>query len=602
MWWHWAETEEGVRTISTKEMMRKLYPLLRPHLRLIFFALLLLLIITATQVAGPFILGQIIINRFIIQEKNIPGIIITGVIYLAIVAIGIVVAYHQAIILFTIGISIITEFKHRLFKHIMHLGLDFYNENPPGKLISRVEADADTIRNLFGEVLVNLTRNFFLFLGFFVMMFIINWRLTLYVVILVPVLFGAVFVFLKKIRRYYKEIRAQWAILTGYTTEYVQGVDVIQQYNYEDNARKRMHEVNLGRYRIEVPTAFLDYGFWGGFVFGEIIAICVILVVGANSILNPSGALKPIEIGTIITFVEYIRQMFWPIIQVGEQLNFIQRAFVSAERIFSILEKEPDIKDGPKSAEELVFRHEIKFENIWFAYENEEWVLKDVSFTLTKGHRLALVGASGGGKSTIVNLLLRFYDPQKGCITVDGVDIREYPVGAWRTLMGLVLQDIFLFPGSIADNLRVFNEEVDLDTIRRVSGIVRANRFIEKMPGGYEGELTERGANLSVGERQLLSFARALAKNPPVLVLDEATSSVDPHTERLIQEAIEKLLEGRTAVIVAHRLSTILSSDNILLVHDGRVEESGTHEQLLEIDGFYAKLYRLQFAEAEAGE
>lgn len=383
----------------------------------------------------------------------------------------------------------------------------------------------------------------------------------------------------------------------------MQGVDVIQQFNYEDNARRRMHEVNLGRYRIEVPTAFLDYGFWGGFIFGEIIAICIILVLGARVILNPvEGVKAAITIGMIVTFIEYMRKMFWPIIQVGEQLNFIQRAFVSAERIFNILGREPLIVDGPKPANELKFEREIRFENVWFAYEKEEWVLRDVSFTLPKGNRLALVGASGGGKSTIVNLLLRFYDPQKGRITVDGVDIREYPIDAWRALMGLVLQDIFLFPGTIQDNLRVFDDGIDLDTIKRVSEIVRANRFIEKIPGGYECELAERGANLSVGERQLLSFARALAQDPPILVLDEATSSVDPYTERLIQEAIEKLLEGRTAVIVAHRLSTILGADEILLVHEGRVAEAGTHKTLLALNGLYAKLYKLQFADAEVVE
>jgi ATP-binding cassette subfamily B multidrug efflux pump len=601
MWWHWDETEEGIRTISIKEMVRKLFPLFRPYLKSILLAFFLLLAITGTRVIGPYLLGRVIIDRFIV-DKNIAGITYTGAIYLCIVAVGVILAYFQAIVLFKIGISMITDFKYRMFKHIMHLDLDFFHENPPGKLISRVEHDADTIRNLFGEVLVNLLSNFFLFIGFFTIMFFMNWRLTLYVALLIPIMFGAVFFFLKKIRRWYKEMRARWAIITGYTTEYVQGVDVIQQFNYEDHARRRMHEVNLGKYKIEVPASFIEYGFWGGFIFGEIAAIAIILLLGAKYALNPGVYGEMISIGLIIAFVEYIRQMFWPIIQVGEQLNFIQRAFVSAERIFGILEREPKVIDGPVQTQELEFNKEIVFENIWFAYEGEEWILKDVSFRLPKGNRLALVGASGGGKSTIVNLLLRFYDPQRGRITIDGVDIREYPVAAWRSLMGLVLQDIFLFPGSVKDNLSVFKEDVDLEKIKRVSEIVRANRFIEKLPGGYDGELAERGANLSVGERQLLSFARALTNNPPVLMLDEATSAVDPYTERLIQEAIEKLLEGRTAVIVAHRLSTILSSDEILLIHDGEVAEHGTHQELLTLAGLYAKLYKLQFVETGVAE
>ncbi len=601
MWWHWDETEEGIRTISIKEMVRKLFPLFRPYIKPIILAFMLLLLITGTRVIGPYLLGRVIIDRFIV-ERNITGIAYTGAIYLAIIAVGVVLAYFQAIVLFRVGISMITDFKHRMFRHIMHLDLDFFHENPPGKLISRVEHDADTIRNLFGEVLLNLLSNFFLFIGFFTIMFFMNWRLTLYVAMLVPVLFGCVFLFLKKIRPWYKETRARWAIVTGYTTEYVQGVDVIQQFNYHDCARRRMHDVNLGKYKIEVPASFIEYGFWGGFIFGEIAAIAIILLIGAKYALNPGVYGETITIGLIIAFVEYIRQMFWPIIQVGEQLNFVQRAFVSTERIFAILEREPAIVDGPVQTDELQFNSEIIFENVWFAYDKDEWILKDVSFKLPKGNRLALVGASGGGKSTIINLLLRFYDPQKGRITLDGVDIREYPVAAWRSLMGLVLQDIYLFPGTVQDNLRVFNEEIDLETIKRVSGIVRANRFIERLPGGYEGELAERGANLSVGERQLLSFARALTSNPPVLVLDEATSSVDPHTERLIQEAIEKLLEGRTAVIVAHRLSTILSSHEILLIHAGEVAERGTHEELLKVNGLYAKLYKLQFADIGVDE
>jgi ATP-binding cassette subfamily B protein len=299
-------------------------------------------------------------------------------------------------------------------------------------------------------------------------------------------------------------------------------------------------------------------------------------------------------------FIEYIRQMFFPMMQLSEQLNFAQRGLISVERVFGILETPLSITDGPVQAEELSFKHEIAFENVWFAYEEEHWILRDVSFTIPKGQKIAFVGTSGGGKSTIINLLLRFYDPQRGRITVDGRDIRDFPVKAWRSLIGLVLQDIFLFPGSVADNLRVFDKTVPEERVKKIAHIAKADGIIERLPGGYEGELAERGSNLSVGERQLLSFARALAYDPPLLVLDEATSSVDPYTERLIQEALDRLFSGRTAVIVAHRLSTILNADRIMLIHDGEVAESGRHEELLKLDGLYAKLFRLQFSDLAA--
>jgi ATP-binding cassette, subfamily B, multidrug efflux pump len=263
----------------------------------------------------------------------------------------------------------------------------------------------------------------------------------------------------------------------------------------------------------------------------------------------------------------------------------------------SILETEPSVKDGPAPASEMTFNQEIAFENVWFAYEEEHWILRDVSLKIKKGQKVAFVGTSGGGKSTIINLLLRFYDPQKGRITVDGRDIRDFPVKAWRGQIGLVLQDIFLFPGSVADNLRVFDNTIPIERTIETAHIAKADTFIEKLPGGYEGELSERGANLSVGERQLMSFARALVYDPPLLVLDEATSSVDPHTERVVQEGLDRLITGRTAVIVAHRLSTILNADRIMLIHDGAIAESGSHEELLQLDGLYAKLFKLQFAD-----
>ncbi|MCD6283258.1 ABC transporter ATP-binding protein [bacterium] len=589
MWWHFDETEEAVRRQSVWELTRKVIPLFLPHARYLFAAFGLLILITASQLAGPLVLQHIIdVN---IPASDIAGVLIAAAVYLGIAGGGAGVGYIQAITLFKLGINVVTDLKERLFRHVLRLGLDFHEHLPPGKLISRVESDTETLKELFGDVAVNLLRNLMLFLGIIVVLCVKNFEIAVYVLLLVPLLFAATFFFLTYMKKWWREWRAQWAIVTGYVTEYVQGVDIIQQFNYQDTARERMREVNVGKYRVEVPAMFFEYSFWGAFLFVEIIATIIVIIIGVRGVFAGT-----VTVGVLVLFIEYIRQMFRPIMQLSEQLNFIQRSLVSVERVFGILETKPSIDDGAAAPQELTFDREIAFEHVWFAYDREEWILRDVSFRIEKGKKLALVGLSGGGKSTIVNMLLRFYDPQRGRITVDGRDIRDFPVQAWRKLIGLVLQDVFLFPGSVADNLRVFDQSIPMERVREVSKVARADTIVEHLPGAYDGELTERGANLSVGERQLLSFARALAKNPPLLVLDEATSSVDPHTERMVQEALDRLLAGRTAVIVAHRLSTILNADLILLIHNGEVAESGRHDKLLAANGLYAKLFRLQFA------
>lgn len=599
MWWRFSESEEGVRAQPLRELLPKVLPLIRPHKKLLFGAVGLLPLITLAQLSAPLIL-QFIIDKCI-KTGQTDQLWLAAGIYLLIVSGGLGLAYLQAMTLFRLGIGIISGLKTRLFEHVLRLGLDFHEQHSPGKLISRVESDTETLRELFGDVTVNLLRNLLLLVGIFVVLSLQNLSIAAWVLLLVPILFGATFFYLSKMKKMWREMRARVALVTGYVTEYVQGVEVIQQFNYEQRARERMAEVNKKKYSIDVPVQMTEYGFWGFFMLGEVLAIIIVLAIGVKGVF--AGTLT---VGTLVLFIEYIRKLFEPIMQLSEQLNFVQRGMVSVERIFGILETKPSVQDGTRPDSELVFEHEIRFENVWFAYgkpEGEaepEWILRDVSFTLPKGQSLALVGASGGGKTTIVSLLLRFYDPQRGRITVDGQDIRDFAVAAWRARIGLVLQDIYLFPGTVSQNLRVFNPAISEQRAQEAARTARADAIIDKLPGKFEGELAERGANLSVGERQLISFARALAFNPPLLVLDEATSSVDPHTERMVQEALERLLEGRTAVIVAHRLSTITGADQILVMARGQVAERGRHGELLEQGGLYAKLCRLQFGTATA--
>ncbi len=594
MWWHFVEDEEDIRRQTIWELLPKAMRLFRSHLKYLYLAFLFLIPITASALVGPLALRHILnVN---IPAGDIRGIWITAGIFVVLVILGAGFGYLQAITLFKLGINVLTDLKARMFEHVLHLGLDFHEKHPPGKLLSRVEGDVETLKHIFSDVVVHLTRSILTFIGIIIILFYLDFAIGAWILLLVPFLFATTFIFLLKMRKLWREVRARWAVVMGYVTEYVQGVEVIQQFNYRKRAEERMHEVNLGKFRIEVPTYFFEYGFWGAFLFGEIIAQIIVLLVGFERAIAGE-----IEVGTLVAIFEYNRQMFWPIMQLSEQLSFIQRGLISIERVFGILETEPIVSDGPAPAEELTFDREIEFKNIWFAYEEENWILKDVSFKIPKGHKIALVGTSGGGKSTIINLLLRFYDPQKGQITVDGRDIRDFPVKVWREFIGLVLQDIYLFPGSVEDNLRIFDRVIDRERLKTIAKIARADKIIEKLPGGYEGELSERGANLSFGERQLLSFARALVYDPPLLVLDEATSSVDPHTERLIQEALDRLLAGRTAVIVAHRLSTIINADQIILIHGGQITESGKHEELLDLDGLYAKLFKLQFQDIDTG-
>ncbi len=603
--WHLPETEEGIRRQTIRELLPKITPYFWRYRQYLLAAFGLLLIIAASQLIGPKIIQYIIDNIIdgskppastMTTDERVMAILLAATAYLGIAIAGTLVGYIQAITLFKLGISIVTELKDSLFRKCLRLGLDFHESHSPGKLISRVESDTETLKELFSNVALNLLRNIIVFAGILVILCFESMRLAVWILLLLPVLFGAAFWFITYMRKFWREVRAQWAIVMGYVTEYVQGTEVIQMYNYEERARERMREVNLGKYKVEVPAQFLDYGFWGAFMFGEILAIIAVLIIGVKGVYDGT-----VSIGTLVMFLLYISMLFQPILQLSEQLNFIQRSFISIERVFGILEADLAIQDGPRAPAEFSFEQEIRFDDVWFAYDppdtdgNYNWVLRGVSFTLRKGERIALVGASGHGKSTIVSLLLRFYDPQRGRVLVDGQDIREFPIESWRRKIGLVLQDIFLFPGSVQDNIRVFDEKIPLSRVQEVAAIAKADSIIDRLPDKYAGELAERGVNLSVGERQLLSFARALAYDPALLVLDEATSSVDPHTERMVQEALDRLLAGRSAVIVAHRLSTIQNADCILLIKDGRIAEQGKHQELVAKDGLYAKLHRLQF-------
>ncbi len=587
-------TEEGyLRHLSLPEMLRRILPRLKPHRRALAIAILLMLLSVAAELAGPLILRRLI-------DQDIPratgsgrifGILRTAFLYLGVFGVFALSSYRQIIVVARMGLQIVTRLKQDTFEHLLGLGMDYFDQHPPGRLLSRVESDAERLQMMFSEVAIAILRVIILLVGTLTVMMLADWKITLAVIgMTIPVVLGTVLV-LRYLRRVYATVRRLYAKVTTVVTEYVQAVPILQVFGRSAWAMERLHRANLERKSVETRAAFLEYGFWSTVVTLEVLAVMLILWLGFGSTIGTGMTL-----GTLVLFVEYTRRLFFPIMMFAEQVSFLQRAFASADRVFGILDTHSSVSDLPDALPKIPPDwSEIRFENVTFTYEDGKPALEDVTFALKRGERVALAGPSGGGKTTVTNLLLRFYEPGAGRITLDGVDIRSYALKAWRQGIGLVLQDIHLFPGTVADNMRVFSREIPDAALDTAVEAIGARDTLERLPLGYETSLAEGGQNLSMGERQLISFARAVVRDPQILVLDEATSSVDPGTERHLQESLHRLLQGRTSLIVAHRLSTITTSDRILVLQRGQLVEEGSHADLYGRKGLYRSLFDLQF-------
>lgn len=594
MWWM-DETDEqgedaGVRHIPLRQMLRRILPLFRPHTRIITIAALLLLVSVAAELAGPLLVRHVL-------DKDIPaadtaGLLTRALLYAGLFVLGMAAAYVQVVMISRVGLKIVTGLRQQTFAHLLDLSLAYFDKNPSGKLMARVESDVERLLALFSDVSLALFRNVVLFGGTFTVMMFASPTVTLAVLALMLPLLLATYLFLKYIRKTSRTVRRLYARISAFVAEYVQGIPILQIYGYTEKAQMDLMRLNREKYAKEVRLYFVEYGFWAAFAAVEVAAVMAIIFVGARQVLGAA-----MTVGTLVLFIEYTRRLFWPLIMFSEQLDFIQRAFASADRVFAILDtpsRTPDRVDARATVPDDW--REIAFENVSFVYDGGARALDHVSFRVGRGEKIALVGLSGGGKTTVANLLLRFYEPTAGRITVDGVDIREYRQQAWRERIGLVLQDIHLFPGTLGDNLRVLRDDVPEASLDRALQVVQAEEMLSRLPQGYATELSEGGANLSMGERQLLCFARAIVQDPDVLVLDEATSSVDPVTERRLQASLDRLLHGRTSIIVAHRLATITRVDRILVLHKGKLAEEGTHAELYDRGGIYRDLIDLQFA------
>jgi ATP-binding cassette, subfamily B, multidrug efflux pump len=598
--------------VPARQLVGRLLPYYARFRRQLILAVVLLLGTIGLGLLAPLFLGQLIdlATRGAVEadrplaipvEANRAGVLILAGLFVGSVILSFLLEACLGFVMARVGVSMVLQLKDDLFRKTLSLDPDFFRDYTPGRLIARVESDTETLKNLFASTTLQLLRASLTFVGILACMAAFDAYTTRTIL---PVLLGIALstaLFLRLVRRYYVRSRRLLASQTAHIAEYVQGIEVVQHYGYEPVAEARLAEFQRQRARADNTASFLSYTFWGFFAACEAATAGLVIWIGVSRVVDGT-----LTLGTLVVFLEYLRQVFMPIQMLSEFVSQIQQGMVSAGRIFGILAREPRVRDrapadgGPQADVELT--EAVRFEDVRFSYDETREVLGGVSFDLPRGSRVALVGHSGGGKTTLVSLLLRFYDPSAGRITVDGVDLRHLARGAWRRRVGLVLQDVYLFPGSLRDNLTVFDDSRDAAAVEAACRTVGAERLLTGLPGGLEGELHERGRNLSHGERQLVSLARALVHDPQLLVLDEATSSVDPATEARIQASLDRLMEGRTALIVAHRLSTIRACDQILVVDDGLIVERGTHDELWERDGTYRALARLQFPELVSGE
>ena len=525
-----------------------------------------------------------------LRAADLAGVVRLGLIYLATVLAVMGLTYAQAAILATVGQKIIYNLRNDLFSHMMKLHVGFFNENPIGRLVTRVTNDCETVNEMFTSVIVNILKSCFVLVGVIAVMLSENVKLSLYIFIVMPFITVATVVFRSATRKIYRAMRAKISELNGFVAEHVSGMKVVQVFTAENDVREDF-ETRTEDLRIINMKQLITFALYSPVSYVmNIAALAILIFVGGNMAMD-----GVVTLGTLVVFQRYINKFFQPIQEIAEQFDTIQSANACSERIFWLLDTKPQIENAPDAVHVDTFRGKIEFQHVWFAYRDEEWVLQDVSFTVEPGQRVAFVGATGAGKTTIQNLICRYYDIQKGAILIDGIDVRKICVEDLRRNIGQMLQDVFLFTGDVRANIRLNETGITDAEIEAAAETVNAAGFISRLPGGYAHEVIERGAAFSAGQRQLLSFARTLAFKPSVLILDEATANIDTETESLIQDALGKLMEGRTTIIVAHRLSTIQNADKIIVMHKGRIVEEGDHQQLLSQGGIYYKLYMLQY-------
>jgi len=524
-----------------------------------------------------------------LRSMDYRGVRNLAITYVVIMIVMAFCSISQTLILQGAGQDIIYNIRNEVFHHVHTLPLRFFDTHPVGQIVTRVTNDVEALNNMYANVIVSLIRNVVMIIGYAVVMFALNARMALIGFVLLPFVVVTTYRFTKLSRSIYRKIRTKVSALNTFLSEHISGMKLIQVFAREEAKYNQFADATDDLYKSRRKELMVYSIFRPIMNFTGNLALAIVLYRGANSVLEGT-----LTVGTLYVFTSYIRSFFEPIQSLTEQFSTLQNAFASAEKIFTLLDEKNTIveKSTPVVLDEV--KGKIEFKNVWFAYDGEDFVLRDVSFVINPGEKVAFVGATGAGKSSILNLIGRYYDIQKGEILIDDVNIRDLTTSQIRSAIGQVQQDVFVFTGNIRDNIRLLNTDITEEEIEKASIAVNASHFIDNLPQRYDEPVTERGSTLSAGQRQLLSFARTLAINPTILVMDEATANIDTETEQLIQDALKTMMEGRTTIMVAHRLSTIQHADNIIVLHKGKIRESGTHQQLLRKDGIYKKLYELQ--------
>ncbi len=588
------QEEEALGKAYDARLMRRLLSYLGPYKGKVALAVTLLVVGAGLQIVGPWLVAIALDDAIPTGDGRLLAIL--AIAYLTAAALTFVLEYGQALLTTWLGQQVMYDLRTQIFGHLQELDPQFYDRNPVGRLMTRITSDVETLNELFSSGVVAIFGDLFTLIFIITAMLLLDWQLALVTLSVMPLVAWAAVIFRSRIRRAYRDIRLRLARINAFLHERITGVQVVQLFNREDRDARRMDEINESYLEAHLRSITYYALFFPIIEIFTAIALALIIWYGGSAILAGTTS-----VGVVTAFLLYARRFFRPIQDLSEKYNILQGAMASSERIFKLLDRAPAIRDPAEPADlPSPIRGEIEFRDVWFAYEDgeegPEWVLKGVSFRAAPGEKVAVVGHTGAGKTTLINLLMRFYEPQRGEILLDGVPISRLRIQDLRGQIGLVLQDVFLFSEDVAYNIRLGNRSITDEEVAEAAREVGAEPFIRRLPEGLHQPLGERGLSLSVGERQLVSFARALAYDPAILVLDEATSSVDSEIEARIEEATSRLMEGRTSIVIAHRLSTVQGADRILVFHRGELKEDGRHEALLERDGLYARLHELQFA------
>ncbi|UCC72244.1 MAG: ABC transporter ATP-binding protein [Gemmatimonadota bacterium] len=590
--------EEALGKAYDARLMRRLLRYLRPYRAKVALAVVMLIAASGLELVGPY-LSAVAIDQAI-PARDLAFLAILAGIYTLALVLALLLGYAQTLLTTWIGQRVMFDLRTQIFSQLQRLSLRFFDRNPVGRLMTRLTSDVEVLNEMFTSGVVAIFGDIFTLAFIVAVMLAMNWKLALVSFTVIPLVWAAAYWFRVNVRRSYRDIRVKLARINAFLQERITGMSVVQLFGREEPESGKFKEINADHLQAHLRSITYYALFWPIIELVAAVAVALVLWYGGMHVLEGT-----LTVGVIAAFLQYVRRFYRPIQDLSEKFNILQGAMASSERVFKLLDTEPTVPE-PKQPRPLPRRlgGEIEFRDVWFAYNKAghkddgsppDWVLKGISFTTRPGERLAVVGHTGAGKTTLINLLMRFYDPQRGAILLDGLDIREFAKRELRQVMKLVLQDVYLFSDSAGFNIRMGSTDISDEQVEAAASRVGADRFIRRLPQGYDQPLGERGASLSVGERQLLSFARALAFDPPILILDEATSSVDSEIEAQIQAALEELMRGRTSLVIAHRLSTILNADRILVMHHGELAEDGTHEELLAKGELYARLYELQF-------